>query len=292
MSDTTTAGRLHAAFADAGVTGLLHAVDIDSGAQVGAGADQPVCTASVHKVCVLVTLHELAAAGEIDLTEQVECPPAGRTPGPTGLAAMLDPVRLSLRDAALLMMSVSDNTAADLLLRRVGLDAVNRTTARLGLTRTRAVYGFGEMLATMREDAGPAGTRALTDPHVLTRLRALDPARTNRSTPRDMTRLLTALWRDEACPPQYGAAMRRVMGLQVWPHRLASGFPFDDVHVTGKTGTLPTLRNEVGVVEYPDGGRYAVAVFTRTANPAATLPAADAVIGTAARIAVDALRAP
>ncbi len=205
---------------------------------------------------------------------------------------MLDPVRLSLRDAALLMMSVSDNTAADLLLRRVGLDAVNRTTARLGLTRTRAVYGFGEMLATMREDAGPAGTRALTDPHVLTRLRALDPARTNRSTPRDMTRLLTALWRDEACPPQYGAAMRRVMGLQVWPHRLASGFPFDDVHVAGKTGTLPTLRNEVGVVEYPDGGRYAVAVFTRTANPAATLPAADAVIGTAARIAVDALRAP
>lgn len=292
MSDTTTAGRLHAAFADAGVTGLLHAVDIDSGAQVGAGADQPVCTASVHKVCVLVTLHELAAAGEIDLTEQVECPPAGRTPGPTGLAAMLDPVRLSLRDAALLMMSVSDNTAADLLLRRVGLDAVNRTTARLGLTRTRAVHGFGEMLATMREDAGPAGTRALTDPHVLTRLRALDPARTNRSTPRDMTRLLTALWRDEACPPQYGAAMRRVMGLQVWPHRLASGFPFDDVHVAGKTGTLPTLRNEVGVVEYPDGGRYAVAVFTRTANPAATLPAADAVIGTAARIAVDALRAP
>ncbi|WP_395573072.1 serine hydrolase [Streptomyces sp. BK79] len=292
MTDSAVTGRLHAAFADAGVTGWLHAVDLDSGAQVEAGADQPVCTASVHKVCVLVTLHELAAAGALDLTEQVACPPAGRTPGPTGLAAMLDPVRLSLRDAALLMMSVSDNTAADLLLRRVGLDAVNRTTARLGLTRTRAVYGFGEILETMREDAGPDGARALTDPHVITRLRALDPARTNHSTPRDMTRLLGALWRDEACPPEYGAAMRRVMGLQVWPHRLASGFPFDDVHVAGKTGTLPTLRNEVGVVEYPDGGRYAVAVFTRTAQTAATLPAADAVIGTAARIAVDALRAP
>ncbi|MBF8171404.1 serine hydrolase [Streptomyces olivaceus] len=292
MTETATAARLDAAFADAGVTGWLHAVDIDSGAQTGTGADQPVCTASVHKVCVLVTLHELAAAGSLDLTEQVECPPAGRTPGPTGLAAMLDPVRLSLRDAAFLMMSVSDNTAADLLLRRVGRDAVNRTTSRLGLTRTRMAYGFGEMLATMREDAGPAGARALADPHVIARLRALDPARTNRGTPRDMTRLLGALWRDETCPPEYGAAMRRIMGLQVWPHRLASGFPFDDVHVAGKTGTLPTLRNEVGVVEYPDGGRYAVAVFTRTANPAATLPAADAVIGTAARIAVDALRAP
>ncbi|MFI7351428.1 serine hydrolase [Streptomyces sp. NPDC049936] len=292
MTDTATAARLGAAFAEAGVTGWLHAVDVDSGAQVEAGADQAVCTASVHKVCVLVALHEQAAAGVLDLTEQVECPAEGRTPGPTGLSAMLDPVRLSLRDAAFWMMSVSDNTAADLLLRRVGLDAVNRTTERLGLTRTRAVYGFGEMLATMREDAGPAGARALTDPHVITRLRALDPARTNRSTPRDMTRLLTAVWRDEASPPEYGAAMRRIMGLQVWPHRLASGFPFDDVHVAGKTGSLPTLRNEVGVVEYPDGGRYAVAVFTRTAHTAATLPAADAVIGTAARIAVDALRAP
>ncbi len=177
-------GRIDAAFAEAGVSGLLHAVDIDSGAQIDAGADQPVCTASVHKLCVLVTLHERAAAGELDLTEQVECPPAGeRTPGPTGLAAMLDPVRLSLRDAAFLMMSVSDNTAADLLLRRVGLDAVNRTADRLGLTRTRAVHGFAEMLATMREDAGPRGARALTDPHVIARLRALDPSRTNRSTP-------------------------------------------------------------------------------------------------------------
>ncbi|MEU1305191.1 serine hydrolase [Streptomyces shenzhenensis] len=288
---TDVPARIHAAFAEAGVTGRLHALDIDSGAQLDAGADQPVCTASVHKLCLLVALHEQAAAGRLDLGEQVECPPAGRTAGPTGLAAMLDTARLSLRDIAYLMMAVSDNAAADLLLHRVGLDAVNRTTARLGLTRTHAVHTFGDLLATIREDAGPAGVRALADPHVIARLRALDPARTNRSTPRDMTRLLGAVWRDEACTPEHGAAVRRLLGLQVWPHRLAAGFPFDDVHVAGKTGSLPTVRNEVGVVEYPDGGRYAVAVFTRTPNPAATLPAADAVIGTAARIAVDALRA-
>ncbi|GAA2764238.1 hypothetical protein GCM10010103_32790 [Streptomyces paradoxus] len=72
-----------------------------------------------------------------------------------------------------------------------------------------------------------------------------------------MTRLLAAVWRDEACTPEHGAAIRRIR-----------------------------------VVEYPDGGRYAVAVFTRTARTCALLPAADAVIGTAARLAVDALRAP
>ncbi|MFD5753021.1 serine hydrolase [Streptomyces sp. NPDC127033] len=283
--------RIRAAFAEAGVTGWLHAEDIDSGAWLDVGADQPVVTASVHKLCLLVALHQRAEAGELDLTEQTECPREGRTAGPTGLSAMLDPARLSLRDAAYLMMAVSDNTAAELLLARVGLDAVNDTTRRLGLTRTHAAHSFGAFVASIREDAGPGGPRALADPRVIARLRALDPARTNRSTPRDMTRLLGAIWRDEACAPEHGAAVRRLLGLQVWPHRLASGFPFDDVHVAGKTGSAPTLRNEVGVVEYPDRGRYAVAVFTRAASPAAALPAADAVIGTTARIAVDALRA-
>ncbi|MEU5974555.1 serine hydrolase [Streptomyces sp. NPDC047315] len=284
--------RIRDAFAEAGVTGWLHARDIDAGAQVDAGADHPVVTASVHKLCLLVALHREAAAGRLDLTEQTVVPPWDRTPGPTGLAAMLDEVRLSLRDAAYLMMTVSDNTSADLLLTRVGLDAVNDATRRLGLTRTRAVQTFRDFLTTIREDVGPSGPQALADPQVIARLRAVDPARTSHSTPRDMTRLLAAIWRDEAGTPEHCAAMRRVLGLQVWPHRLASGFPFDDVHVAGKTGSAPTVRNEVGVVEYPDGGRYAVAVFTRAASPAATLPAADAVIGTAARMAVDALRSP
>ncbi|WP_371655944.1 MULTISPECIES: serine hydrolase [unclassified Streptomyces] len=287
----TAAARIREAFDEAGVTGRLHALDIDSGAEIGMGGDQAVVTASVHKLCVLVALHEQAAAGRVDLTEQVEVPLADRELGPTGVAAMLDPVRMSLRDAAYLMMAVSDNTAAELLLVRIGLDAVNATTARLGLAHTYAVHTFRELLATIKEDAGPGGAQALADPCVIARLRALDPARTNRSTPRDMTRLLSAVWRDEACTPEHGAAIRRLLGLQVWPHRMASGFPFDDVHVAGKTGSLPTLRNEVGVIEYPDGGRYAVAVFTRAASTAATLPPADAVIGTTARIAVEALRA-
>ncbi|MCX5123733.1 serine hydrolase [Streptomyces sp. NBC_00347] len=288
MINTLT--RIREAFDAAGVTGWLHAVDIDSGAEVNAGSDHPVVTASVHKLCLLVALHELAVEGRFDLTEQAECLPTDRSSGPIGIAAMLDPVRMSLRDAAYLMMAVSDNAAAGLLLDRIGLDAVNATTSRLGLHHTHATHTFRQLLATIREDAGPGGAQALADPYVIARLRSLDPTRTNRSTPRDMTRLLSAVWRDEACTPEHCAAIRRLLGLQVWPHRMASGFPFDDIHVSGKTGSLPTVRNEVGVIEYPDGGRYAVAVFTRAANTAATLPLADAVIGTTARIAVDALR--
>jgi beta-lactamase class A len=85
--------------------------------------------------------------------------------------------------------------------------------------------------------------------------------------------------------------MRRILGLQVWPHRLAAGFPDQAVRVSGKTGTLLTLRGEAGVVEPPGAPAVAVAVVVRTATSSSTLPQADAAIGTAARIAVDALAA-
>jgi beta-lactamase class A len=76
----------------------------------------------------------------------------------------------------------------------------------------------------------------------------------------------------------------------VWPHRLRSGFG-DEVTVAAKTGTLPGIRNEAGVVTYPDDGRYAVAVFTRARTYAWQQPNIDAAIGTAARLAVEHLRA-
>lgn len=80
--------------------------------------------------------------------------------------------------------------------------------------------------------------------------------------------------------------MRRVLRLQVCRHRLGSGFPSDDVRVAGKTATLLNVRGEIGVVELPDGHRYALAVFTRSSRTALTNPAAEAVIGSTARIAV------
>ncbi len=53
------------------------------------------------------------------------------------------------------------------------------------------------------------------------------------------------------------------MSHQMSVHRLAAGFD-DDVRVAAKNGSLWGVLNEAAVVEYPDGGRYAVAVFLRT----------------------------
>jgi beta-lactamase class A len=106
-----------------------------------------------------------------------------------------------------------------------------------------------------------------------------------------MTQLLQLILTDQAASDGSCDHMRRILRSQVWPHRLASGFPEDDVVTAGKTGTLITWRNEMGTVGYPDGSQFAVAVYTRSRRARIKNPAADAVIGSAARTAVDALRA-
>ncbi|PZF85706.1 serine hydrolase [Jiangella anatolica] len=269
-------GELREAFAAAGVTGFLHAVDVSSGADLGVDADAPVVTASVFKIPVLVELCRQVAAGERSPSDRVRIPAGSRTLGPTGLSVMLDDADLSLRDVAYLMMSVSDNHATDTLMALLGRERINAGMAALGLPGT-----------VLEEDC--AGLFAIIDAHGLAGV--LDPLTTNRSTPRETTTLLRRVWTADGLAPAACDEIRRIMALQVWPHRLTSGFPDDDVRVSGKTGTLSHVRNEVGVVEYSDGGAYAVAVFLRLPGSEFRNPEADAVIGTAARIAVEHLRA-
>ncbi|WP_331271234.1 serine hydrolase [Arthrobacter sp. 35W] len=84
--------------------------------------------------------------------------------------------------------------------------------------------------------------------------------------------------------------MVRAEAGKIWPHRLSSGFP-SDVLIAAKTGTVPAVRNEAGVVTYPDGRRYAVAVFTRADSLADRLPDVDSSIGAAGHRVVEHLRA-
>ncbi|MGW4201881.1 serine hydrolase [Streptomyces sp. NPDC004726] len=117
-----------------------------------------------------------------------------------------------------------------------------------------------------------------------------DPEHTTSGAPRETASLLRAVRRDGAGPPAACAQVHRIMGQQTWPHRLSSGFD-DGVKVSGKTGTQWGVRDEIGVVEYPDERRCAAAVFLRARSMRLRLPKADAAIGPAARAAVDLLRA-
>lgn len=285
----------------AGVRSFLHARDLRSGADVAVDADSLVVLASVFKVPVAVELARQFETGELEASERVRVPASRRTVGPTGISVLADDVELSLRDLAQLMISVSDNTATDVLLERAGIEAVNRRMRDLGLDQTVITRDCAALIGRLLEDLDPSDEeRARLEggdldvfegfrPERWQRCRDLEPATTNHSTPREMTRLLELVWKNQAAPPAGCALVRRIMGQQVWPHRLRAGFE-GQVRCSGKTGTLPFVRNEVGVVEYPDGGAYAVAVFTVAESVVMHQPAADAVIGRVARLAVDALR--
>ncbi len=287
-----TETRFEDIFKAAGVDGFVHAKDLGSGREIGYRSDSAVVAASVFKVPVLVELFRQSDAGLIDLGEAVTVPVADRAPGPTGLSVMLDPVTMSWRDLALSMMVVSDNAATDVICAKVGLDAVNATMRTLGLPGTAVDFDCRGLFGQMAQDAGVADLASFpAQPGVelIRKLRVLDATATNRTTPREISRLFEMIWTDRVASPGSCTQMRRILGAQVWPHRLASGFPEDHIKTAGKTGTLVIVRNEAGVVSDGTGRHFAVSVFTRSHQVRSKHPAQDAAIGKAARLAVDLL---
>ena len=294
-----------AGFERAGCTAALHVVDLDSGAEIGLEPDAPVVMASVLKVLVALEFHAQSAQGDLDPARIVDLDPAGFTAGPTGISGYDDPVRISLRDLCRQMMSVSDNTATDVLLAILGLDKVNGRARSCGCLCTmvesdlKALFDtiavdvgfadYAELFAAQSGRLGPDARRRSVDAARIDACAALDPGRTTRSTPRDMTRLLGAIWKEEAASPAACAAVRAIMGQQV-TGRLVRALP-DGATVAGKTGRLlGRVRNEVGVITHADGRAFAVAIFTRAHRPFERVADIETEMAHAAASAIAALR--
>jgi len=289
-----------ATFSAVGARGFVHACEVgalqSTPAELDLDADHPVSAASVIKIVFAVAFARAVAAGRLDPRERVGVPAELRLGG-SGTAGFADPPLVSLRDLALLMMTVSDNAATDVIYARVGLDAIREVLADIGLTGTRVRSDMTSAHRHVVSELGFPDTSdldarlAAADPEAVRALAWVDPARANATTPRDMTSLLTAIWTDAAGPPEACAFVRNAMARQENTQRIACGFgDGDGVTTAGKTGTIPFVRNEAAVVSYPDGRQFAVAVFTRSDSLADRNPALDAAMGRAARLAVDGLR--
>ena len=297
---------LEAVFRAAGCEGSAHCREIGTDRVVGFRGNEPVVAASVFKVAIALELFRQSAAGEIDPTEQVELLPGQRTSGPTGISHFRDRVRVSLRDLAYLMLTISDNAATDELLSRVSIERLNATASDLGLTETETVTLLRDLMQSAGEDHGFAGWRELMDavsgkhgeaareratsPDLILKRRGLDPSLTNRTTAYDMTRLLDLIWTNRAGDENACAQVRWMMSEQIDRSRLGGAFG-SEVFVSAKSGSLfGVVKNEVGVATYPDGKQYAVAVFTRAAVPFAGHWEISAAIGKAAKHLVEELR--
>ncbi|MCZ4126168.1 serine hydrolase [Streptomyces sp. H39-S7] len=282
-------------FDDAGVRGWMHVAELGRpSAQVVIDPDEQLPMGSIYKVPVMVAFCRLADAGLIDPCRRLTLQPQQRVPGPTGISVLHDAVTLSLRDLVVLMMTISDNTSADAVLRAVGPDVVDAMCQELGMPGTRihggVVNTFSRLVTATGVDSLEAALAHVANNDTVVPDGVYDPAYTASSTPADIARLLRAIWTGQAASDDRCAFMRNVMRQQPWTHRLGSGFPYDDVTVYGKTGSLGALRHEAGVVELADGSTYTAVVFTRAARSDSKLPRADAVIGAAARAAVEELQ--
>lgn len=225
--------------------------DLATGRRTGIDGDSLMATASVIKVPVLVTLYRKVDAGELSLATRLRSPEE-RVIG-SGVLNKLDTgVELSLRDAAVLMIIISDNVATNMVVDAVGgPDAVTATLRELGLPRSTMFLRLGD------------GSRGL------------DGRKHYVMSPNESVSLLAMIFRGQAASSESCADMLRILRRQQHREKLARDLPWNELNtlpdpktewVAGKGGTyIHGVRNDTGI--FHRGGRAAaLAVFTSGAE--------------------------
>lgn len=114
----------------------LYAENLKTGQTAALSPDEPVKTASTIKLSILLDAAEQIRAGKATLAEKLVLNHDNQVQGSGVLGELDTPLALTLRDALSLMVIVSDNTATNMAIDRLGLDHINRTLRLAGLKQT------------------------------------------------------------------------------------------------------------------------------------------------------------
>ena len=210
-----------------GVLGVA-ILDLTTGQQLLMRPDEVFPQASSIKIAVLAELYhqaEQAAAGtpsKAKLTDPYVVRTSDLVPDSSIMGGLTPGVTtLTNRDLATIMVSVSDNSATNVLIDRVGMDNVVSLTQRMGLTHTQL-------------------RRKMMD------LKAAAEGRENISTPREMMQLLEHLYRGKVIAPPLIEDFFTVLATPK-----ASWIPRDlpeGLKIANKPGELEGVRNDSGIV--------------------------------------------
>jgi beta-lactamase class A len=198
-------------------------------------ADEPMPTASLIKVAVLVETYKQAEEGKVKLSDPVVLHDADKVPG-SGILTdhFSDGVSMPLRDAVRLMIVYSDNTATNLVLDKVGVANVNKRMAEFGYKETRINAKVFRGSTT-----------------------SVDPERTKRfglgsTTAREMAGLWEELYVGELAQPASKQAMlahlRRNGDKDKFTRLLPAG-----TAVWHKDGAVSDARTDAGIIRTPSG---------------------------------------
>jgi beta-lactamase class A len=145
--------------------------NLASGAEVDIAADDRFPMASCFKIPVMVEVLRRVDAGALRLDDRVTLTEADKSPGST-LIHCHEGLRPSVRDLLYLMITLSDNTATDMLWRLVGLASVNETMRALGLESIDCFMPNREYF--LIEAGAGEGWAGLTGPEIVARWREIE----------------------------------------------------------------------------------------------------------------------
>jgi beta-lactamase class A len=185
-------------------------------------ADEVFPTASSIKIAILAEFYRQVQQGKLRFTDSYILQPSDLVGG-SGIAGALTPgvTKLTLRDVAALMISVSDNSATNVMIDRIGMDNVDTLLDSLGLKQTRL-------------------NRKMMD------IKAAAEGRENLASPREMMLLLEALYRGKILNKQYTEDYFNLLSIHKESY-IPRELP-EDLRIANKPGELEGVRNDCGIV--------------------------------------------
>ena len=216
---------------------------LGSGETYFLNADEPMPTASLIKLAVMVEAYQQAAEGKVKLSDPVILRKGDMVPG-SGILTyhFSDGANFPLRDAVRLMIVYSDNTATNLVLDRIGIDSTNKRMAKLGLPNTRINAKVFRGSTT-----------------------SVDPARTKKfglgsTTANEMVALAEKLYQGKLVSPEACKDMLETLKKCDDKDKLKRFLPPNTV-VAHKTGSVSDIKTDAGII-YTPGGPVAICVLT------------------------------
>jgi beta-lactamase class A len=226
----------------------VFAEDLRTGKTVGLRSDQPVATASVIKLAILYEAMRQIRQGRAHWNDPVTLAAADQTGGSGVLGYFDAPATLTLKDVLFMMIAVSDNTATNLAIDRLGLQAINDELGRRGLTSTWLYKKIGKpAIGPMPADQKRFGLGKTTAAEMARLLRHIVTCR---------------LGDADAAPTEADVAI-----CAITLHMLRSQFSRDGVPryleaadsseqvsaIANKTGALDAVRNDVAAIATKNG---------------------------------------
>jgi beta-lactamase class A len=256
---------------------------IESGETVAVNGETLFPLASAFKVPILVELLSQVKDGRFGLDDVIDVQKTDQHPGSGMISALVAPgIRLSVLNMAHFMMMISDNSATDILLDKVGAANVNarlRSLGIVGMSVNRSCQKLIQDFLALR-----AGAR--TRDEVRDAIVKFGENSEDSSTPLAMNALLEKIFKKEILDSELcDLALRIMLKCETGEKRIKGDLP-PNTTVAHKTGTIAGTVNDCGIISLPDGaGHVVLTVFSKdfTAETADV----EAVIAKIARFVYD-----